>query len=258
MDLEDHQQHADYNIESSSYNGYYDNSHTSNRRDEISNYYSNDPLYGRASEPNTGFAHFPATDNQQNSVSLSTSKGFDQELNILKDVDPLERLHAIARGEDPIEQKTSNKYKSRYEENSLSDKPKREKRKNIYNPTKASKNQSSKESEFTSFGMRKKSRKPSWAFPQDTRKVTKHREKKQGTFASFKVNPHKRRRKTQSTSEALSKYVKSKHGNQNNNKYEDKQAEYYDYQSDHYDKVPHNDYDHDHEEGNNYLNLVLQ
>ena len=246
MDLEDHQQPTDYNHESSSYNGYYDsNSHTSNRRDEISHYYRKDPIYARPSVPNSGFAHFPAQDNMKDSVALSTSKGFDQELNILKDIDPLERLHAIARGEDTMEQKKSNTYKSRYEENSLSDKPKhRNQRQNIYNPTKESINQSSIESEFTSFGMRKKSRKPSWSFPQDTtNKVTKHKD------SMFKVNPHKRRRKTPSTSQVLSKYLKAKHRDQNINKYEDKQTEYYDYQSDHYGTVHHNDYDHDHEEG---------
>ena len=72
--------------------------------------------------------------------------------------------------------------------------------------------------------------------------------------SSPKSNPHRRRRKTSNTAKALSNYLKAKQQNQGSNKKsEDKESDYYDYQSNHYSGNTHKDYDHDHEEGNKYF-----
>jgi hypothetical protein len=187
---------------------------------------------------NTGFVNLHQQTRNDNSISLSTSKGFDQDLNILKDVDPLARLHAIARGETVEEKKTMN---SRYEENSLSDKTKKKNQR-------IDSNYSSAESDFTSFGRRKVSRKPTRAYRPENTKTSQY------NVSSPNSNPRRRRTKTSNTAKALSDYLKAKQQNQRDDKkYEDKESDYLDYQSNHYSGNTHKDYDHDHEEGNTYF-----
>ena len=233
----------DYNSYPSSYSNsdYYDDGYTTNRKDDFSHNSEKDPIHDRPSESKNGFTNFPHQN--RNSISISTSKGFDQELSILKDVDPLARLHAIARGETVEEKKTTN---SRYEENSLSDKSQQShKRIDRYKTSPTSSDQSSISSDFTSFGRRKKSRKPSW-----TTGVEKNSRKYRNKVPSLKTNPHRRRKQSHNTAKALSNFLKSKQRHQDLDQYQQKETEYYDHQPDHYDVEYHNDYDHDHEEGN--------
>ncbi len=221
-------------------NGRNDNGYNTYRGDEFSDYYEADLLHGRPSEINSGFVNLHQQTRHNNAIALSTSKGFDQDLNILKDVDSLARLHAIARGETVEEKKTVN---SRYEENSLSGKIKKKNQR-----IDLSSNYSSAESGFPSFGRRKTSRKPTRAYPPENTKTSQYK------VSSPKSNPHRRRRKTSNTAKALSNYLKAKQDNQGDNKkYENKESDYYDYQSNHYSGNTHKDYDHDHEEGNKYF-----
>ena len=187
----------------------------------------------------------------RNAIAVSTSKGFDQDLDSLKDIDPLERLHAIARGETVDEIKTTN---SRYEENSLSDKYPRVNQRIDYFDTPSrnlsSINHSLIETEFTSFGRRKRSRKPIHKSPPEAIKPSSFR----NTLPTRNVNPptrnvNKRRRQRHNTAAALSNYLRSKQRAQQQNK-ESKEDGFVDYQ---------NDYDHDHEEGkiDNFSNVDI-
>ena len=230
------------------YSGDYD----TNRQDEYSDYYETDPLYSRPSEAkNVEFAGFHAQTRNRNAIALSTSKGFDQDLDSLKDMDPLQRLHAIARGETVDEIKPTN---SRYEENSLSDKYQRVNQRIDYFDTPSRNlsyiNHSSLETDFTSFGRRKRSRKPIHKSPSEAIKPSSFRNTpptrntiKRSTPPTRNVN--KRRRQRHNTAEALSNYLRSKQRAQQQNKQESKEDGFADY---------HNDYDHDHEEGKSDLN----
>ena len=235
--VETYQQYDDYsNSDYSSSNGRHRNGYDTQRQDEPSDYYENDPLYSRPSEAkSSGFAGLHAQNRNRNAIALSTSKGFDQDLDTLKDIDPLERLHAIARGEN-AERKTTN---SRYEENSLSDKYQRVNQRidyfNIPSRNVSSVNHSSLETDFTSFGRRKRSRKPTHKIPPAIVKTSSYRN------TPTTKNPNKRRRQRHNTAQALSNYLKSKQRDQQHNKEKSEQVASFDY---------HNDYDHDHEEGN--------
>ena len=244
------QPYVDYNTDYDSYAqyGYNDNNrYTKNRREEFSrNHEVSDAVYDQPSEGNQGFTNVSPLNNNENTLSISTSKGFDQEFeSMLKDIDPLERLHAIARGETIEEKKTSN---SRYAENSLSDK-RPEKNKERIDDFKFSAysfgNESSIESGFTSFGRRKRVRRPSWTFPKDNRvKIKSYKD------STSKTNPNKRRQRSRNTVKALSNFLKNKEREQSSYGYQTKEESHYDYHSeDTFGSQHYNDYDHDHEQG---------
>ena len=146
--------------------------------------------------------HFPSNSQEEpsSSVSLSTSKGLDQELDISSafDVDPLERLHAIARGEAPTHASgdnndgKQNSYTSRYKENNLLEdlKYNRDPQK-ITLPSlgQTSNNNSTDEIESTRFGRRRRIRRPSWKSSMNKRQHNSRRD-------LIKVNRKKRRRQS--------------------------------------------------------------
>ena len=252
-DVATYQQYDDYNDPSYSssdnrYNGGYD----TNRQDEYSDYYETDTLYTRPSEAkSSGFAPgLHAQTRNKNAIALSTSKGFDQDLDTLKDIDPLERLHAIARGELVDEGKNTN---ARYEENSISDKHQRVNQRIDYYDTPSrnisSINHSLIETDFTSFGRRKRltnpKRKPIHKNPPEVlqqssfRNTPSTRNPKQAINPSpyrntlATRNPNKRRRQRHNTAEALSNFLRSKQQAQQQNKQEFKQEAFADYDHDH-------------------------
>ena len=243
------QPYVDYNTDYDSYSqyGYNDNNHyTKNRREEFSrNHEVPGAVYEEPSEDNRGFTNSSPLNKNENTLSLSTSKGFDQEFeSMLNGIDPLERLHAIARGET-IEEKTSN---SRYAENSLSDKVPEKNKERIDDfkfPAYSFGNDTSTESGFTSFGRRKRVRRPSWTFPKDNRvKIKSYKD------STSKTNPNKRRQRSRNTVKALSNFLKNKEREQTSYRYKTKEESHYDYHSeDSFGSQHYNDYDHDHEQG---------